>query len=109
AHLCGYCVGAFQILLMTGWLGLGFDLLAALGVEAFSALVMLVGFAVPASIGVQEGGKVLAFWALGLPRSAAMAVGVAFRITSVIKIAVGLIVLMLLKHRFQDSPVKTES
>jgi uncharacterized membrane protein YbhN (UPF0104 family) len=71
-------------------------------------LIVFVAFAVPASLGVKEGGKVLIFWALGLPRSAAMAVGIAFRLTSLIKIAVRLIVFILLQHRLPDLPDPTE-
>lgn len=107
AHLCGLGLSAFQVLLMIGWLGLGFDAIAALGIEAFSALITFVAFAVPASLGVQEGGKVLIFWALGLPRSAAMAVGLTFRLTSLIKIALGLIVLIMLQYRSPDLPDPT--
>jgi uncharacterized protein (TIRG00374 family) len=104
AHLCGFACGVFQILLMTGWLGLGFDPIAALGIEAFSMLISFVAFAVPASLGIQEGGKVLIFWALSLPRSAAMAVGISFRLTSLIKISVGLVVFVLLQHRLPHLP-----
>jgi len=102
AHLCGFTLNTLQILLMMEWLGLGFDPFAALGIEAFSALITFVAFAVPASIGVQEGGKVLAFWALDLSRSAAMAVGLTLRLTALIKIAVGLIVFILLQYRLPD-------
>ena len=108
AHLCGFGCGTIQIMLMMGWLGLGLDPIAALGIEAFSTLIAFVAFAVPASIGVQEGGKVLIFWALGLPRPAAMAVGIAFRLTSLIRIAVGLVVFVLLQHRLPDLPDPTD-
>jgi hypothetical protein len=108
AHICGFGFGTFEIVLMTGWLGLGFDPIAALGIEAFSMLVGFIGFAVPASIGIQEGGKVLVFWALGLPRSAAMAVGISFRLTSLIRIAVGLVVFVLLQHWSPDLPDPSE-
>ena len=107
SHLCGFGLSAVQVLLMIGWLGLGFDPIAAFGIEAFSALVTFAAFAIPASIGVQEGGKVLIFWALGLPRSAAMAVGIAFRLTSLIKIAMGLTAFILLQHRSPDLPDPT--
>jgi hypothetical protein len=108
AHSCGFGCGVIQILLMMGWLGLPFDPIAALGVQAFSMLVAFVAFAVPASLGVQEGGKVLIFWALGLPRPAAMAVGITFRLTSFIKIAMGLVVFVLLEHWLPDLPDPTE-
>jgi uncharacterized protein (TIRG00374 family) len=104
ANLCGFCCGVLQVLLMVQWLGLGFDPIAALGIEAFSMLVSFVAFAVPASLGVQEGGKVLVFWALGLPRPAAMAVGISFRLTSLIRIALGLVVFVLLQHRLPHLP-----
>jgi len=104
ANLCGFVCGTLQILLIIQWLGLGLDPMAALGIEAFSALIAFVAFAVPASLGVQEGGKVLIFWALGLPRPAAMAVGIAFRLTSLFEIALGLVVFILLQHRLADLP-----
>ncbi|MFZ2447717.1 MAG: flippase-like domain-containing protein [Syntrophobacteraceae bacterium] len=108
AHFCGFGCATIQILLMMVWLGLGFDPIAAVGIEAFSTLIAFVAFAVPASLGVQEGGKVLIFWGLGLPRSAAMALGIAFRLTSLFKIAVGLVVFVMLQHRLPDLPDPTE-
>ena len=99
AHLCAYGCGTLQILLLIGWLGLQYDPVAAIGIEAFGALVGLVLFAVPASLGVQEGGKVLIFAALALPRPAAMAVGITFRVVSLLDIAIGLAALVLLQHR----------
>ena len=104
AHVGAFFICFVQILLMVEWLGLGFDPVAALGIEAFSMLVAFVAFAVPASLGVQEGGKVLIFWALGLPRSAAMAVGIVVRLTSLIKIAIGLVIFVLLQHRLSCLP-----
>lgn len=109
AHLSAYACGVLEILLLVGWLKLGFDPIAALGIEAFSTLVGFVGFFVPASLGIQEGGKVLIFWALGLPRSSAMAVGIAFRLTSLIRIAVGLIVFVLLQHESPKLSDPTQS
>jgi len=109
AHLCAYGCGTLQILLLLGWLGLEYDVGAAIGIEAFGALVGLVFFAVPASLGVQEGGKVLIFTALGLPRPAAMAVGITFRIVSLLDIAIGLAALMLLQHRMPESARKAKS
>jgi uncharacterized protein (TIRG00374 family) len=96
----GACAcGVLQILLLVGWLGLPFDPVAALGIEAFAALIALVTFFVPGSLGVQEGGKVLIFTALGLPRPAAMAVGIAFRLIAFLDIAVGLAAFTLLQQR----------
>ncbi|SPF39044.1 membrane hypothetical protein [Syntrophobacter sp. SbD1] len=104
AHLCALGCSIIETLLLMRLLALGFDPIAAIGIAAFSTLIAFVAFAVPASLGVQEGGKVLIFWALGLPRPAAMAVGIAFRLTSLVKIAVGLAAFVLLQHRLPDLP-----
>src|SRR5262245_3850264 len=100
AHFCGLLCGVLQILLLLGWLGLGRDVVSAVGIEAFATLIGMVAFAVPASLGVQEGGKVLIFAALGLPRSAGMAMGIAFRLVFLVDISVGLAALMLLQGRW---------
>lgn len=99
AFACGFACGTLQILLMLAWLGLPFDPAAAVGIEAFATLIGFLMFVVPGSLGVQEGGKVLIFAALGLPRSAAMAVGITFRLISIIEIAVGLVAFIVLQHR----------
>lgn len=98
AYVCGFACGALQILLMLGWLGLPVDPAAAVGIEAFATLIGFLMFVVPGSLGVQEGGKVLIFAALGLPRSAAMAVGITFRLISIIEIAMGLVAFVLLQQ-----------
>jgi uncharacterized protein (TIRG00374 family) len=99
AHGAALGCGALQILLLVGWLGLPFDPAAALGIEAFSSLVSLVTFVVPGSLGVQEGGKVLIFTALGLPRSAAMAVGITCRLIAFVNMAIGLAAFALLQQQ----------
>jgi uncharacterized membrane protein YbhN (UPF0104 family) len=55
---------------------------------------------VPGSLGVQEGGKLLIFAALGLPLSAGLSVGVAFRLNNIVTILEGLAALAWLRpHR----------
>jgi uncharacterized membrane protein YbhN (UPF0104 family) len=96
----GLCVGIVQIWLMMGWIGLRQDWLSSLTIEAFSVLVSFVGFAVPGSLGVQEGGKLLIFAALGLPVSAGLTVGVAFRLNNIANMVIGLAVFAWLRpHR----------
>lgn len=96
----GLCVGIVQIWLMMGWIGLRQDWLSSLTIEAFSVLVSFVGFAVPGSLGVQEGGKLLIFAALGLPVSAGLTVGVAFRLNNIANMLIGLAVFAWLRpHR----------
>jgi uncharacterized membrane protein YbhN (UPF0104 family) len=69
---------------------------------AVESLVMLLGFVtfiVPSVLGVQEGAKLLIFTALGLPAAAGLTVGIAFRLTSIVDNAVGLLALAALKGR----------
>jgi uncharacterized protein (TIRG00374 family) len=98
--LIGLSLGVVQIWLMLGWIGLERDWLSSLTIEAFSVLVSFVAFAIPGSLGVQEGGKVLICAALGLPASAGLSMGVAFRVNNTVNLMIGLAVLAWLKpHR----------
>jgi len=99
-NLAGLGIGVVQIWLVMGWIGLEQDWLSSLTIEAFSVLVSFVSFAIPGSLGVQEGGKLLIFAALGLPLSAGLSVGVVFRLNNVVNMVAGLAVFAWLKpHR----------
>ena len=108
--LAGLGVGVVQIWLMMGWIGLAPDWLSSLTIEAFSVLVSFVSFAIPGSLGIQEGGKVLIFAALGLPVSAGVSVGVAFRLNNLANLAIGLAVFAWLRpHRILRAARLAES
>lgn len=95
--LIGLCVGVVQVWLLLGWIRLQRDWLSSLAIESFSVLVGFVLFVVPGSLGVQEGGKLLIFSALGMPLSAALSVGIAFRLNSLVNLAEGFVALVSLK------------
>jgi glycosyltransferase 2 family protein len=97
--LAGLCVGVIQVWLMLGWLGLRREWSSSLAIESFSVLVSFVCFIVPGSLGVQEGGKLLIFGALGLPPSAGLSLGVAFRLNSLASLAAGFIAFVSLRRR----------
>ena len=107
--LMGLCVGVVQVWLLMGWLGLGRDWLSALAIEAFSVLVNFVLFAVPGSLGVQEGGKVLIFAALGLPLPAGLSMGLAFRLNSLASLAEGFVAFLLVKQSGSRTPQEAVS
>lgn len=108
--LAGLGVGVVQIWLMMGWIGLTPDWLSSLTIEAFSVLVSFVSFAIPGSLGIQEGGKLLIFAALGLPVSAGVSVGVAFRLNNLANMAIGLAVFAWLRpHRILRAARLAES
>ena len=106
--LGGLGLGVVQIWLMMAWIGLRPDWLSSLTIEAFSVLVGFVMFAVPGTLGVQEGGKLLIFAALGLPLSAGLSIGVAFRLNNLVTLAAGFGVLAWLRpHKaFQAAPAE---
>jgi uncharacterized protein (TIRG00374 family) len=96
-------VGVVQAWLLIGWLGVGRNWPVALAIESLSVLINFVFFFVPGSLGVQEGGKMLIFAALGLPVSAGLTLGIAFRLASLTTVAVGLLALPFLKVRQPDT------
>ena len=99
SHLPAFFVGVIQVWLLLGWLGLARGFGTALAIESFSMLLGFVMFAVPGGIGVQEGGMLLVFAALGLPAAAGLATGIAFRLTSIVGAAAGLLTFTALKGR----------
>jgi uncharacterized protein (TIRG00374 family) len=99
AHQCAFLCGVLQVLLMLGWLGLARSFGTGLAIESFAMLIGFVTFMVPGALGVQEGGKLVIFTALGLPAAAGVTVGIAFRLTSIVGAAAGLLTLAALKGR----------
>jgi uncharacterized protein (TIRG00374 family) len=90
SHLAGLLIGTVQVYILLRWLGLPADAVTCIAVEAVAVLIQVAAFLVPGSVGVQEGGKVLIFTALGLPAQAGLSVGIAFRLNQIAGIALGL-------------------
>jgi uncharacterized protein (TIRG00374 family) len=90
-HLAGFGLSMTQMFLFLQWLGLDADIVDALAIESFSVLIQLALFLVPASIGVQEGGKMLLFNGLGLPAADGLTVGIAVRLNQIVSIALGMV------------------
>ena len=95
--LAGLGIGVVQVWLVMGWIGLPRLWLTSFTIQAFSVMVSFVSFVIPASLGVQEGGKLVIFAALGLPVSAGLTVGVTFRLKSVTNALIGFAVLAWLR------------
>lgn len=90
-HLAGFGLSMTQMFLFLRWLGLDADIVDALAIESFSVLIQLALFLVPASIGVQEFGKMLLFSGLGLPAADGLTVGIAVRLNQIVSIALGMV------------------
>jgi uncharacterized protein (TIRG00374 family) len=104
--LAGLAIGVIQVWLLLGWIGLTRSWPASLAIEAFSVLINLVSFAIPGSLGMQEGGKVLIFGALGMPLSAGLTVGLVFRVASLFTLGEGFAALMWLRPAAAAKPDK---
>ncbi|MEA2624349.1 MAG: hypothetical protein QOD06_394 [Candidatus Binatota bacterium] len=98
-HLASFGLGVLQVWLLLRWMGIGADLIACTVIEALSLLIQLALFLVPGGIGVQEGGKVLIFTALGLPAAAGLSLGIALRLNQMAGVALGLAAFALLQWR----------
>lgn len=80
AHLLSWLLGAFEIWLILHFLGTGLGLREALVIESLSQVVRSVAFAVPAALGVQEGGFMLLGALYGLPAPTCLALSLAKRV-----------------------------
>lgn len=98
-QVIGFGFAMAQIYLLLDWLGIEADAVTCLAIESFSLLIQFALFLVPGSIGVQEGGKVLVFAALGLPATAGLSVGLAYRLNQLAEIALGLGAFAMLQWR----------
>ena len=104
SHMGAFICGVVQVWLLLGWLGLPRSLGTSLAIESFSMLLGFVMFAVPGAIGVQEGGMLLVFAVLGLPAAVGLSTGIAFRLTSIVGAAAGLLTFAALRGRKLAGP-----
>ena len=88
-HLLGWLAGALEVWLALRFLGAPVPLDAALVIEAAATGVRSAGFLVPASLGIQEGGLVAIFAALGLGGSLGLTFGAVRRVREATWILVG--------------------
>ena len=110
SHWMAFACGVVQVVLLLGWLGLPRSVSASIAIESFSMVLGFVAFMVPGALGVQEGGKLLIFTAIGLPAAAGVTVGIAFRLTSIVCAGAGLLTLAVLKGRKRaESAVEDEA
>ena len=95
--LVGWAAGALETWLMLVLLGAPVSLMTALVIEAGATGMRAVGFLIPGSIGVLEGGLVAIFALLGLESSTGLAFGVARRFREGVWILIGYICLAIIR------------
>ena len=89
-HLVAWLLGAVEAYLILAFLGIPVSLATATVIEAFGTGIRFATFLVPASIGVQEGGFVVTFVALGLNAADGVTFGLVRRLRELVWIAFGL-------------------
>jgi uncharacterized protein (TIRG00374 family) len=89
-HFTAQLTGLVQLVFILAWLGTPAGLGTCLAIEAFALVIDSALFFVPARIGVQEGGRVLIFTALGLGAATGLAVALIVRLNQLIVAAIGL-------------------
>ncbi|HEY4263769.1 MAG TPA: flippase-like domain-containing protein [Micropepsaceae bacterium] len=83
-HFAAWVLGGFEIYISLSALGHGSSILACMVIEAFGQALKSAGFAVPASLGVQEGGYVLAGAVFGLPPETGIALSLIKRLRDIV-------------------------
>jgi putative membrane protein len=84
AHLVSWLLGGFEVMLALHLVGVAVDFRDGLIIESLGHAARAVGFAVPASLGVQEGGFVLICGVLGVPPQAAIELSLLKRVREVV-------------------------
>lgn len=97
-HLMGSLVGIVEVYLILWLLGFPISLTTAIVIEAFSSAIKAVGFLIPGAIGVEEGGNMAIFMALGLTAGGGLSFSVVRRIRELVVVVVGLTALAVVRR-----------
>lgn len=98
-HLVAWIAGAGEVWLALRFMGYPLGLSDALVLESLAMAVRTAGFAVPAGLGVQEGGYLVIGALLGLPAEVALALSLVRRISQIALGAPALIVWQMKEAR----------
>jgi uncharacterized membrane protein YbhN (UPF0104 family) len=96
-HLISWLLGGLEVMLALYVLGIEIDFREGLIIESLGQALRAVGFAVPGSLGVQEGGYILVCGMLGIPPQAAIELSLLKRIREVALGIPGLIAWQLIE------------
>lgn len=99
-HLVSWLLGGIEVCLALHFFGTDVGIGPGMIIESLGQAAKALGFAVPAAIGVQEGGYVVVCGVLGIPADVAMALSLVKRLREVVLGIPGLI----LWHRGEAQP-----
>jgi putative membrane protein len=98
-HLISWLLGGVEVVLALHVLGVEVDLREGLIIESLGQALRAAGFAIPGSLGVQEGGYILVCGLLGVGPQAAIELSLVKRIREVVLGVPGLIAWQLIEGR----------
>lgn len=104
-NFLGWVAGAAEVWLILYWLGMAVSASMALIIEAFGTGISFATFFVPVDLGVDEGGSVATFLALGLGGPAGLSLSLVRRVREATWVAIGLFLLMAGRRRTAAVPV----
>jgi putative membrane protein len=98
-HLISWLLGGIEVMLVLHFLGIDVDLREGLIIESLGQAFRAVGFAIPGSLGVQEGGYILVCGLLGIGPQVALELSLVKRIREVVLGVPGLIAWQVIEGR----------
>jgi putative membrane protein len=98
-HLLSWLLGGVEVMLALHLLDVAVDLPHSLMIESIGQALRTVGFAIPASLGIQEGGTMLICSLLGIGPQSALELALLKRVREVLLGVPGLVVWQLMESR----------
>jgi len=89
-HLVAQMLGVIQLLFIVRSLGVPASFPTCLAINACALVIDAAAFLVPGRVGIQEGGRVLVFTALGFSAATGLAAAIVFRLNQLAVSALGL-------------------
>lgn len=97
-HLTGSLAVSLEVYLILWLLGLPISFTTAMVIEAFSSAIKAAAFLIPGAIGVEEGGNVAIFLALGLTAGVGLSFSLIRRLRELVVVVAGLTALAVVRR-----------
>jgi hypothetical protein len=106
-HAAGTAVGALQIAIFLGWLGVAFELQTVLKVFLVATAIDLFSFLIPLRLGAQEGGRMLGMSIAGLDPALGLLFALVIRLEQIVWAAVGFVLYLALIMARPADPIRS--
>jgi hypothetical protein len=106
-HAAGTAVGALQIAIFLGWLGVAFQGQTVLKVFLVATAIDLFSFLIPLRLGAQEGGRMLGMSIAGLDPALGLLFALVIRLEQIVWAAVGFVLYLALIMARPADPIRS--